>query len=88
MAEQILQPESLDRTLKPFGAVGSPAGSPRASVVVVHSVQRAFSVNLDGPADVSLDAGGVVEEVTDPQLKVEGHLKRPDRRELFLLTCG
>ena len=84
MAEQILQPESLDRTLKPFGSVGSPAGSPRASererqlIVVVHCVQRAFSVNLDGPADVSLDAGGVVEEVTDPQLKVEGHLKRPD----------
>ena len=77
MAEQILQPESLDRTLKPFGSVGSPAGSPRA-IVVVHCVQRAFSVNLDGPADVSLDAGGVVEEVTDPQLKVEGHLKRPD----------
>ena len=35
-------------------------------------------VELDGPPDVALDAGGVVEEVADPELKVEGRLFHVD----------
>ena len=78
MAVQLLQPQFLDRSLKPFGAVAIGYGSPRpreGQLIFEHSVQGDLSVHLDGVPSVPLDARRVVEEVADPELEEKSHLK-------------